>query len=257
MIFSLPKVNRDGVLAIHSTPQNRLGEYFCDNERNQLWVYVRANEAITKGLALSSISPTAITTGLEAAAAGSRELTFSTAVNLDTTFPRVPNQPQFTEYMIVAQTGGSQFGTVHSHAERQCAVEWYTEDDLQLGTALAANANVDFGTPWLMRTAVTAGSVVGFAQRAIAIGEYFWALVDGVGFGYSTAAVVQNTPLRITTTAGELDDGGGNSDPCAYSTANQSAADELISIIASAPVKIGIPPFQGVGNDIAYQYPTP
>ena len=261
MITSLPKVNKDGVLAIHSTAQNRLGEYFCNNLTNRLWVYLRANVAIPEGAGIASVAPTAFTTGLLAAAAGTKELKFSATVNLDTAFPRVPNQPRFYEYMHLTQTGGSQLGVVHEHRDRECSVQWYSEDDLKLTTALAANADVSFAVPWLVRIATTGGDVIGFAQRAIKIGEYFWALVEGVGWGIAGAAVAAGAALRIDGTDGRLDDlstGAAvvRSAPCAYSIDAQTVAAALVPIVAAAPVRIGILPFQGGRSQTSHEYPS-
>ena len=261
MITSLPKVNKHGVLSIHSTAQNRLGEYFCNNVTNRLWVYVRADVAIPEGAGIASVAPTAFTAGLLAAAAGTRGLNFSATVNLGTSFPRVPNQPRFYEYMHLTQTGGSQLGVVHEHRDRECSVQWYTEDDLKLTTALAANADVSFAVPWLVRIATTGGDVIGFAQRAIKIGEYFWALVEGVGWGIAGDAVAANAALRIDGTDGRLDDlstGAAviRSAPCAYSIDAQTVADALVPIVAAAPVRIGILPFQGGRSLISYKHPS-
>ncbi len=261
MITSLPKVNKDGVLAIHRTAQNRLGEYFCNNVTNRLWVYVRADVAIPKGAGIASVAPTAFTAGLLAAAAGTAKLKFGTAVDLDTAFPRVPNQPRFYEYMHLTQTGGSQLGVVHEHRARECDVQWYSENDLKLTTALVADADVSFAVPWLVRIATMGGDVIGFAQRALKIGEYFWALVEGVGWGIASAAVAANAALRIDGTDGKLDalsTGAAviRSAPCAYSIDAQSAADALVPIVAAAPTRIGILPFQGGRSQISYEHPS-
>ncbi len=255
MIFSLPKVDKYGVLAIHSTPQNRLGEYFCDNSNNRLWVYLRANEALDKGAAVASRAPQEIASGLQAAAAGSRELVFS-GVNLDTIFPRVPNQPRFSEYMMVQEEGGSQIGTVWEHSQTEMSVQWTSELDFQLASALAASADLIFKTPWLVDEAGTGGAVIGFAQRAIAIGQYFWALVEGFGWGLAGAAIAADTALRVSNANGALDDAAsGASDPCAYSEA-AAASGELVPIVASAPKKIGILPFNGAKTQISYEHPS-
>lgn len=259
MITSLPKVTKEGVYARHSAPQNRLGEYFCDNERNRLWVYLRANEALSKGAAVASRAPQTISSGLLAAAAGSRKLAFGSAVDLDTTFPSVPNQPRFTEYMLVHQVGGSQMGTVYEHRQRECSVEWFSEDDFELTTALAADDDVTFATPWLVDEASTTAGVIGFAQRAIAVGEYFWALVEGIGWGIANAAIAASVALRVADTDGELDDVAEGSvtavDSCAHSLA-AAASGALVPMVAAAPTRIGILPFQGGRSKISYQHPS-
>lgn len=255
MIFSLPKVDKNGVLATHTTPQNRLGEYFCDNENNQLWVYLRANEALSKGAAVASRAAQTIASGLQAAAAGSRKLTF-TGVNLDTTFPRVPNQPRFAEYMVVHQVGGSQIGTVWEHTQTEMSVEWVSEDGFDLTTALADSDDVTFATPWLCNEAGTTSGVIGYAQRAIAVGNYFWALVEGIGWGLANAAIAAGAALRVADANGELDDAAGDArSPCGYSLA-AAAAGELFPMNAAAPMRISIPMFHGRKSRISYEHPS-
>lgn len=263
-IYTLPKVDKDGVLAIHSTPQNRLGEYFCDNDNNRLWVYLRADAALTKGAALASKSAQSITSGLLQADAGSNKLNFGTSTNLDTTFPRVPNQPQFSEYMVVQEVGGDQLGVVYEHRKTEASVQWFSEDNLKLTTQLAANADLSFFTPWLVGEAGTTSAVLGFAQKAIAQGEYFWALVEGIGWGIPDGAITAGAALRVSNTSGELDDTAlavassavaTTTAPCAYAM-NAAAADQLVSIVAAAPARIGIPPFQGTRTEISYDHPS-
>ena len=261
MITSLPKVDKYGVLAIHNSAQNRLGECFRSNLTNRKWVYVRANVAIPNGAGIASVAPTSITSGLLAAAAGTKQLKFGGAVNLDTSFPRVPNQPRFSEYMHITKLGGSQFGIVHDHRERECSVEWYSELDFKLATALDANDDMSITVPWLARLATNSGDVIGFAQRAIKVGEYFWALVEGVGWGIAGAAIAAHTALRIDAADGKLDDlSTGDvairSAPCAHSTDAQSEVDELVSITAAAPARIGILPFQGGRSQQSYVSPS-
>lgn len=256
MIPSLPKVEKQGVYTIHSTPQNRLGECFWDNETNQMFVYVRADEAITRGAALTSKAPQSINSGLLAAAAGSKTLEFGSTVNLDTTFPRVPNQPKSSEYIIVGVVGSSESGILYAHTQNEAFVSWDT-DDLTLETALLADASLDFTTPWLVREAGTDLGVIGIAQRDIAQGEYFWALVTGYGKAYADAAIAAGAPLYVATTEGEGDDTAVSVEgPYAYALRAQSTADRLVDVIAACPSRIGIVPLRKAPSTSSYTHPA-
>lgn len=274
MIFSLPKVDKGGVLAVHTTPQNRVGEYFCDNESNQLWVYLRANAALTRGMPLVSRPPQVITVGLQAAAAASRRLTFDSGSNaltvdgsqtsddLNAIFPRVSRQPRNAEYMVVRETANDQMGTVHAHAARSMDVEWWSEDDYALTTALVDDGDVHLMTPWLVNHADgNAGSdgVVAFAQAAIAQGRYFWGLVEGIGIGLAAAAVTAGVGLLVNNNADGLspltEASHAVSHRVAYSLGAAADADEF-PIVASAPARISIPPFAGGRSTKSYKYPA-
>ena len=54
------------------------------------------------------------------------------------------------------------------------------------------------------------GAQVGFAQVAIASGAYGWLQRSGAVANINVAAVLTDAPLLTTTTAGQLDDAGGN-----------------------------------------------
>ena len=258
-IPSLPKVDKYGVLAIHTTPQNRLGECFFDNQTNEMWVYVRANAALAQGAPVAVVPNQTITSGLLAAAAGSRKLNFGSSVNLDTTFPRVPNQPRNADYMIV-KAPGNQVGTVYEHRQREMSVEWWYEDDFQLATALAADDDLSFITPWLVTTADgNAGNrgVVGFAQKAIAVGNYFWALVQGLGVGLAGAAISAGDPLSVVDAGDGLGpaQAADTANACAY--ALEAAADtDLVVMTAAAPGRTSIPQFKGGRSKQSYQHPS-
>ena len=259
-INTLPKADKYGVYTKHTTPQNRLAEYFCDNDTNKMWVYVRANEAITRGAGIASRAVQTITAGLLATDAGLRDLRFGSATDLNALFPRVPNQPQFAEYMrISVQEGGGQIGTVYEHSQRQMSIEWTSEDDFKLRTNLVADADLALTTSWLVVEASTTAAVIGFAQRDIAAGEYFWALVEGLGWGRANAAIAAGAALRIADTEGELDDIAEASatpvDVCAYAEA-AAAANGLFSIKAAAPARISIPDFHGGRSEISYDHPA-
>ena len=178
MIFTLNKADKYGMLVKHTYPQDRLGENFCDNDDNRRWVYVRADEGLSKGAALAAKASNQIASGLLATAADTNKLVFN-GVNLDTVFPRVPNQPKFNDFIMVQEVGGSQIGTVYAHSGTEMWVDWWSELERSLSSPLAASANLNFVVPWLVQEAAQTGDVIGFAQREIAVGEYFWALVEG------------------------------------------------------------------------------
>lgn len=269
MINSLRNVDKDGVLAIHTTPQNRLGEYFCDNETNELWVYLQANNALSRGAALQGKD--VVTFGgdgagdLVAAAAGSRKLTFESSDLDGSSGPlyRVPTQPRNAEYAIVYAPGtDDQFGTVYEHRDRECSVEWWSEigNDLSLTTALAADTALSFVVPWLANEAGNTDDVIGFAQRDISAGQYFWALVEGLGIGQAGAAIAAGTALRVTGSAGRLDDVAEGSaqavNACAHAKTAAAADGDEFLITACAPMRISIPQFKGGRSRIAYQHPA-
>ena len=268
MIFSLPKVDSAGIRAVHTSPANRLGEYFYDNETNSLYVYLRAFEAIQQGQAVGDSQGVYLSAGLEAAAAGSRRLTFGSTVNLETSLEHVPQRPRYAEYAIVQAFSTSttaatsdQYGTVYSYDAQSCEVEWWTSDDLSLQHALAADHDIYFDMPWLVGTA-TGGQILGFAQTAVAEGRYFWALVEGVGLGRrggtaigGLAAQVDASGLLVSAVASDTDDvvadiltGGGPT----LTGANR----QLLPILARATSRIGIPPFSGGRSTQAYQHPS-
>lgn len=256
MIPTLPKVEKYGEYTIHDEPQNRLGEYFCNNKTNQLFVYLRANEDLSEGAALSSVAPISITTGLQAAAAGSKQLKFGASIDLDELLPRVPNDPKFSEYVIVGVVGSSESGILYSHTKRAADMSWDT-DNLLLETALAENASIDIAIPWLAREAGADLGVIAIAQRAIAAGKYFWGLVEGLGKAYADAAVAAGVPLYVITTEGEGDDPATASTegPYAYTLRAQSTADRLVDVIAACPARIGIVPLLRAPQRISYEHP--
>ena len=275
MIFSLPKADNGGVRVTHSSPANRVGEYFCDNETNSLWVYLRAERAISRGVPVNSLAPVRYSAGLEAAAVGSRRLTFS--VDLTTPFfngtaERIPERPQHCEYLIIYDVENNQMGTVWARQGlRALNVEWWSEDNLSLGTALAANDDVHFNAPWLVRPAdgnAPPHGAVGIAQADVPSGHYFWALVEGVGVGLAAAAI------DVTGTSLAVHDAGDGLEPlaaadlltlnvCAYALTGTTpgsgvtvADGDEFPIIAAVPTRISIPPFTGGRSNPAYQHPA-
>ena len=243
MITSLRSGDATGVYVVHQTPQNRLGEYFCDNETNRLFVYLRANAGIAKGTPVVSMGASVLVTGLQAAAVGSRVLKFA-GVNLNTTFPRVPAQPRESEYMIVGISGTDVSGIVYAHTQTEMDVSWDTDNGL-LGTALTADWDLAVSVPWLVHAASTSlPGVVGIAQRTLEAGDFFWALVEGVGKILLGADATAGASLSILT-----------NQPIAY-TLRPQVADELVDCVAAAPVRIGIPPFERIPNLQSYQHPS-
>lgn len=259
MIPSLPKVEKDGAYTRHTTPQNKVGEYFCDNQTNQLFVYLRADEAIQKGAPVASRGVTSLTTGLLAVAAEDKKLKFGSAVNLDTSFARVPNQPLFAQYMLVGVVGDSLSGILYEHSTREASVSWDTDNRLP-SEALAADADLDFSVPWLcVEATMTLDVVIGIAQRAIAEGQYFWALVEGHGKTKVNAAVAANAPIRVAADAEGDDPETGTTlaqPPYAYSMRAQATADALVDVLAACPGRIGILELRKAPFQSSYTHPT-
>ena len=102
------------------------------------------------------------------------------------------------------------------------------------------------------------GAVIGIAQRAIAAGEYFWALVDGLGYAIAHDDVDAGDPLRLDTDGeGELVDPAAEptvasvlNAPSAYAL-DAAAAGDLVPIQAKVPTCISVPPFRGGQSQIA------
>lgn len=270
MIFSLPKVDKWGPLAKHTAPQNRLGELYCDNDTNKLWVYVRANEAITRGAALQSVAPVTGANdadGLQAAAAGSNVIELASDTTDANTFTelltRVPQQPRNSDYAMIRI--GAQTGIIRSFTARSANVEWMSgaePPNWGLRTAIAeANSNtINLLRPWLVEeTDGNNQSCIGFAQRAIAVGEYFWALVEGIGEGLAgAAAVAADVALRCAANGTlVIFDADGNPNDVAVAWSYGGAASGDFPIIASAPTKLGVVPLRRTSrSEISYDYPS-
>ena len=255
-IYSLPNVDQHGVLAIHSEPKNRLGEYFCDNDNNRLWVYLRADEALSKGVGLVPKAVSSITSAASADA-GSNVVDFAATVDLDGLFPRCPHQPRNADYMLL-HAGNGDFGTIWEYTTRRVQVQWFSRLDFKLSAALVTTT-VNITVPWLVREAAAASSpmVIGFTQREIPLGSYFWALVEGIGGTLLSTATIPHTGLDIANTEGETDmiDAASISDNIGFTLAT-GAANTFSPFVAAAPVRIGILPFQGNLRDIAYEHPS-
>lgn len=193
MIFSLPRGTDDGVYSINDEPYAALGECYSEHETDSIWVYLKASVALAKGEAVKGKIITLSAALAAAVAAGTHKLNHA-AATFNTTLSGVPadgaKNYENAEIHIGAGTGAGQNGTIISYTNTELTIYW-DSDDGTLKTALvggagdATDSKYQLNIPWLAVKAETADSVIGFAQRDVAAGKYFWALNEGRGVAHT------------------------------------------------------------------------
>ena len=216
MIFSLPRGTDDGVYSINDEPYAALGECYSEHETDSDWVYCKADVALAKGEAIKGKIITLATALGASVAAGTHKLPDSAAA-FNTTLARVPTDGaknyENAEIHIGAGTGAGQNGTILSYTNKELTIYW-DSDNGTLQTALvggagdATDSQYQLIIPWLAVKATGADNVMGFAQRDVEAGKYFWALNQGRGVahtGEAIAAADVSGELNISaTTAGAV-----------------------------------------------------
>jgi hypothetical protein len=164
----------------------RLGEVAMTPDGRE-WVYVKANEAVSLGHALTRVANTDADT-IASATDGDGNITLLTQASAGWT------AGQFADaYGIVdAGTGSGQFFKVRTNTAD--TLQLYS--DYALSTALSvSDSDIVLARPYLAeKTAVTVLHQIplGVAQVAFAANEFGWALRRGIGTVIAGAALVAN-----------------------------------------------------------------
>ena len=265
MQFSAP---RGGVMAKHKEPIVDLGTCYFMERTDQVWQYLKAGEALTRGMALqSTLDWFNFDNAFQTAAAGTRKLTYrgTGTVAVTNNFPLqllgLPKSSKWREKALLfidTGTGDDQVAVIHRVYDRSLDVEWLDSEDGGLTTAISNSSDFTIsGSYRALKTTAENIVCIGFVQHEnVALDEYFWALVEGQGFFLNGAANV-GVGQGFTVAAGgaALVDADAVQGRIVVNPITASAADEIGWGILHA-VRIGKVPFQHEGGyNPSYKHP--
>lgn len=205
MIGVLPEAS-DGTLTINDDPACPLGECYFDKRDDELWVYLKAQEALAQGDALmpwnasESSVLTAANTGHSAggdAVAGSHILKYNNAFDSSGEIGTTPHSSKFGENLrihITEGTGIGQRGTVLSFTDDELTIFWDAPHG-RLVSALDGTSKFQLYAPWYAQKASTGRGAMAAAQTAIPKDKYFWGKVEGLGVLLAGAAIAVGDSL--------------------------------------------------------------
>ena len=187
MITILPDASQ-GKLTISDNPVAPLGECYFDDRDNELWIHLKAQEALNAGDALMpwnasesaalSADTDPDTTGTQAgggAVAGSHRIIHANAFNEASEIGTVPNSSKWGENLrihITEGTGAGQRGTVLSFTADELTIYWDAPNG-RLITALDATSKYQLYAPWYAQQATNNRGSMANAQEAIPKDKYF------------------------------------------------------------------------------------
>lgn len=167
------------------------------------WVYLKAGVVLEQGEGLmSNMSIGTIITNLDTVSAAGSDLITDTGSTFET-------DGVLTGMMISVHggTGLGQFGIVlEVQSETVLRIQWLSSGDGKLDTALDTTSDLTVFAPWLGILCANDKTCIGFAQIDVALNSFFWALVNGIGYGVmdTSVAMAENDPLTIGDTSGQL-----------------------------------------------------
>lgn len=180
------QITFQSVLQTDTAPMANLGEIGVTPDGRQ-WVYVKANEALSLGHALTRVADTDVDT-VSSSTDGDSDITKVTEASAGWTVGAFDNA-----YVIVNDgTGAGQMFKVKTNT----ADTLFLFKEYKLTTALAvADSDIIIARPYLAeKVAITTLNQVplGIAQVAFSANDYGWALTRGPGVVVAGAALVAN-----------------------------------------------------------------